>query len=415
VRVLLFLGCFLSATAAFAHDLALTIAGPEHVVAGSFAAYRIAINGEGVPPDQRITGRLVVPPQLIPYSVSNWDPVTRVVTWTDYLAGGYQSSSSNEPVFRVDPALKDGATLTLQASFTSTMPDTNAANDSASLTAVASASADVELKTTTSVASLTPGSELGYTLTVTNLGALDAHKVVLSDNTASITRFLSFMETSGPAASILTPLFGGYGTAIARMDTLHAGESATFQLLVRVDPTVETYVLTNQPVIESETGDPNGGNNTNLVFVFVGPDADLKVASRAPDTRETRFPITVDVGNDGPQTVKSVDVDLVIEGDLAKVNYLSITPSQGTCTEPVIYTLIASPSPPPAWRVQCALGTLVPGATATITAIVDTKPVKTMFTHIASVTAYNDPNRANNASNLALSNYSKGRARAVRK
>lgn len=414
MRVLLFLGFCLSATVAFASDFAITIDGPDHVVAGSLAHYRVSIDSGVIPPSQRVTGRLVVPPQLIPYSVENWDPVTRVITWSDNL-GDYQYASGIGPVFRVDPALPDGATLTLDASFTSTLPDTNRANDSASLTAVVSASADVELQATTSAPSLTPGSELGYTLTVTNLGAIDAHNVVLSDQTASITRFLSFVQTSGPAGSILTPLFGGYGTAIARLDTLHAGESATFELSVRIDPAIENFVLTNRPVIEHDSGDPNQSNDSRMLVVLVGPDADLKVASRAPDFRETRFPITVDVGNDGPQTVKSVDVDLTMEADLVKVKYLSVTPSQGTCSEPEIYSIIASPSPPPVWRVQCALGTLAPGAAATLTAIIDTKPVKTMFIHHVSVTAYNDHNTANNHSALVLSNYSKGRTRAVRK
>ncbi|PYQ30363.1 MAG: hypothetical protein DMF56_06000 [Acidobacteria bacterium] len=281
--------------------------------------------------------------------------------------------------------------------------------------AFADASAVVELTATTSEESLTPGSELGYTFTVTNAGAVDAHNVVLSDDTASITRFISFVETRGPAASILTPLYGGYGTAIARMDTLHAGESATFKLFVRIDPTVDIYVLTNQPVIEYDTGDPNQGTGSRLLIVLVGPDADLEVASRAPEVRVTQFPITVDVGNDGPQTVQRADVDLTIEGDLAKVKYLSVTPSQGTCSEPAIFAIIGSPSPPPVWRVQCALGTLTPGATATIIALVDTKPVKTIFTHHVSVTAYNDHNRSNNHSALVLSNYSNGRTRSVRK
>ena len=411
---------FLTATAfAQPNDVRIIINGPDHVVAGSFANFRMSIlSGDGnVPADQRVTGRLTVPRQLTPISTCGvqfqWDPASRLMTWSDNL-NQYLWASNCGPAFLVDPATPDGTPITLTASCSTNVSDNNSANDSANLTAIINASADIEVKTTPSAPSLTPGSNLVYTITVTNLGALEARNVVLSDNTAPITQFISITQTSGPAASILTPLPGGYGTVIARMDTLPPGASATFELLVRIDPAVENYVLINQPSVHSDD-DPNQGNNLNSVFVLVGPDADLKVASRAPDTRETRFPITIDVGNDGPQTVKSVDVELAINGDLVKVKYWTVTPSQGTCSEPVIYSMPMSPPLPPVWRVQCTLGTFVPGATATITAIIDTKPVKTMFTHSVSVTAYNDPNPPNNQSVLVLTNYSKGRTRAVRK
>jgi uncharacterized repeat protein (TIGR01451 family) len=114
--------------------------------------------------------------------------------------------------------------------------------------------------------------------------------------------------------------------------------------------------------------------------------ADLSITkSDSPDpvTEGQQLTYTIEVRNDGPDPANNVVVTDNLPGS-SDVDVVSMTPSQGSCTQ--------QGNQP----VNCDLGTLASGATATITIVVTTKKAGTL-TNTASVTSGEpDPQTANN-------------------
>jgi uncharacterized repeat protein (TIGR01451 family) len=106
------------------------------------------------------------------------------------------------------------------------------------------------------------GRNVTYTLTLSNAGPNDAAAALLSDPLPAGTTFVSFSQTSGPAFTLTGLPVGGTGTVTATAATFASGASATFELVVRVNPgTAQGTVITNTATASSTTTDPVPGNN----------------------------------------------------------------------------------------------------------------------------------------------------------
>jgi uncharacterized repeat protein (TIGR01451 family) len=115
-----------------------------------------------------------------------------------------------------------------------------------------------------------PGDNLSYALSVANNGNVNALSVALSDPLPPNTTFFSLIQNTGPAFICAAPTVGANGTVTCNIATLAAGASATFTLVVRVNPGLPaTTTVTNTASATTTTFDPTPANNAASAVTFV--------------------------------------------------------------------------------------------------------------------------------------------------
>jgi uncharacterized repeat protein (TIGR01451 family) len=131
--------------------------------------------------------------------------------------------------------------------------------------------ADLQVGTTVS-SSAAAGTDLTYTITLTNLGPNDAQSVSLSDPLPAGTTFVS--ETHSNAFGETDPGVGNGGTVTYTTDTLTAGASASFTVTVHLAGNLDQGMrLTSTATATTSTPDPTPGdtNNVSTVTTTVTP------------------------------------------------------------------------------------------------------------------------------------------------
>lgn len=197
-------------------------------------------------------------------------------------------------------------------------------------------SADVSV-TAAGPSTAAPGTTVVYTITVSNTGPEDASTVIVSDPTPT---GLTFVSTAGDCS---TPFPCGLGT-------LPPGASksiiATFS--VPASYTAPDAIVNTATVSTTFSVDPAIGNNSSIVSTSVAVSADLSIAVTGPTVVLPGNPLvySVIVTNNGPNAAAEVLVD---ESLLAGLTFAG---NSGACTT----------------AFPCTLGTLLPGASRTITA-----------------------------------------------
>src|SRR5262249_21926975 len=135
------------------------------------------------------------------------------------------ASASFTVVLHVAAAAPGASTIDNTATISSNTTDTNAANDASTASATVLATTDLAV-VKTGPATVTAGTDLTYTLTLTNNGPSDAQTVSLTDAVPAGTTFVS--ATPAPGFTATTPAVGGTGTISFAATSMAAGASATF-------------------------------------------------------------------------------------------------------------------------------------------------------------------------------------------
>jgi len=150
------------------------------------------------------------------------------------------------------------------------------------------------------------GTDVTYTITLTNNGPSPATNVILSDPTPPNTTFVSASQTSGDPFILTTPPVGGTGTFTATNSSFAAG-TATFEMTVHIPSHVTSntppYDVSNTATVTSATPDPNGANDSDTEPAFVITRADLSVTktdSPDPVARGGTITYTITFANNGP-------------------------------------------------------------------------------------------------------------------
>ncbi len=145
------------------------------------------------------------------------------------------------------------ATGTLENTVTVTATgDTNPANNTSSVTTTLTPLADVGVTKAASAATAAPGTQLTYTIVVSNTGPSNAQAVTVTD---VLPAGLTFVSGTGPGG---TPLTASGQTVTVNIDSLAPAASQTITIVAQINSGF-TGTITNPVTVATTT---NEGNNT---------------------------------------------------------------------------------------------------------------------------------------------------------
>jgi uncharacterized repeat protein (TIGR01451 family) len=370
-------------------DLAITNSGtPSPVAAGSTITYTQVITNSG--PSSCSTGTLgeATPnnSSFVSVAVAN----SGGATWSCLATAPVSCSSASVPpgstatvtaIYRVAAGTAGGTIITDTVNVATTTRDTNAANNSATVTIPVSSAAQADLSVTNSASPnpVSAGNNITYTQTVFNAGQASAAAPVFTETLPAGTSAVSLTGPAGWTCVLATRTC----TDTAAMP---ANTTANFTFVVTVGAGVASgTTLSQTDSVSSTTTDPNSGNNSATVKALVADTADLSITntpSPVPVLANNTITYTQVVTNNGPSTATSVSVTETLPANTTAQTLTgpagwTCLVATGTCTNPSFATGSAT----------ITYTVLVTAGTAAGTAITETASV---------ASSVSDPNTSNN-------------------
>jgi uncharacterized repeat protein (TIGR01451 family) len=358
-------------------DLAVTITdSPDPVAPDGNLTYAIVVTNNG--PDAAASATLsdVLPTGVTFVSLgapADWLTIMpavgtggTVTATTPTLANG--ATAKFALVVHVDPAAPGGPAIGDTATIGSATIDPAPGNNSASTTTATKKTqgsrADLAVTKTSSPDPVLAGAELTSTIVVTNNGP-DGASATLTD---ALPPGVTFASLSAAAEwETITPAVGSSGTVTATNPTVANGTTATFTLVVRVDPATRASTIRNTAAVASTTSDPAPENNSATATTKIQETrADLAVTktdSPDPVVADGDLTYTIVVTNDGPDSAANVTLNDVLPPE---VTFISLNaPADWQTTTPAVEST---------GTVTATNPTLTNGETATFTLVVHVNP-----------------------------------------
>ena len=233
--------------------------------------------------------------------------------------------------------------------------------------------ADVSITKTDSPDPVVNGSNVTYTITVTNQGPTTANSVSVTDNLPANVTFVSCASTGSGVCA------GSGNNRTITFTSLAAGASETITLVATANGPAGTPI-SNTATVSSTTADSISGNNSATTTTAVVNPTFANLSIVKTDSPDPVFPTgtltyTLSVTNNGPDTAQSVVVTDTLSSDVTFVDCASNQGGVcgGTATSPTI-----------------TFSSLANGVTATITIHVTVNSnvtAGTVFSNTASVTS----------------------------
>ncbi|MEA2568380.1 MAG: hypothetical protein QOI24_381 [Acidobacteriota bacterium] len=355
-----------STTVAQTTDLSISKSGPGVVGTGQNIVYTITVTNLGPSQAAGVSVTDNTPPGLT--FVSNSGGCTS--TFPCNLGTMNASQTATITSTYSIPANYAGATIVNTASVGSGATDSNSSNNSSTTTATIVASADVAI-VKTGPGSFTPGTNIVYTIVVTNNGTASAANVSVADNTPA---GLTFVSNSGACTS----------TFPCSLGTLATSQSATITATYSIPANFGGSLISNTATVTSTTNDPNPPNNSSTTTATsgaAGTDVSIVKSGPASFSAGQNITYTIVVTNNGSSAAANT---FVSDSTPSGLTFLG---NSGAC---------ASAFP-------CSLGTLGAGQSATITSVysVPSSYPTASVTNTASVSSSTaDPNTTNNTSSV---------------
>lgn len=351
-------------------DLAISLSdSADPVVAGENLDYTITVanNGPSTAEDVTVTATLPSDVVLVATTGCVEDPTGVPACTLGSMAAGTQQQYTITVAVNSDAA----GTLTNQAVVSSSTPEADPGDESGiEETAIATA-ADLSITKTDSIDPATAGTEMIYTITVSNAGPSDAQAVRVTD---LLPEDVTFVSTVGCAEDPA-------GVPECSLGTVAAGDQQQYLITVVVDADA-SGTITNEASVASDTPESNPGDESTSEPTLLETSADLQLTmTDFPDPalvgEEISYALTVT--NDGPSTATDVVLTHLLPG---ATTFTSATPA-GLCTETGAI-------------VTCNLGILDSGASAVVTIAVTTDVAGTSLHEASISSADNDPDNGNN-------------------
>jgi len=180
------------------------------------------------------------------------------------------------------------------------------------------------------------GNNITYTINFQNNGP-NASGATITDATPAGTTFVSASVTTGTGwGAPTTPAVGGTGNVVFSKASVASGESAVFQIVVKVNSSVAGgSTITNTATAATSGGptDPDLTNNSKTATTAVIAQADLSITKTDGATTEipgTSISYTIVVSNAGPSDANGVSVADTFPGTLTGVTFTSLAAGGAT-------------------------------------------------------------------------------------
>ncbi|MFV8338095.1 gliding motility-associated C-terminal domain-containing protein [Flavobacterium sp. LB3P21] len=247
--------------------------------------------------------------------------------------------------------------------------DPSSGNNSSTITPVPVAQTDLTVTTTVNNSTPNVGSNVIFTITVSNNGPSDATGVSVSNVLPSGYTFVS-----------ASPSTGTWTAPTWTIGTLANGSTVTLDIVATVNA---TGVYANTATISGAETDPSSGNNSSTITPVPVAQTDLTVTTTVNNSTPnvgSNVIFTITVSNNGPSDATGVSVSDVLPSGYT---FVSASPSTGTWTAPT-------------WTI----GTLANGGTVTLD-IVATVNATGVYANTATILgAETDPIPGNNSSTI---------------
>ena len=196
--------------------------------------------------------------------------------------------------------------------------------------------ADVSITKTDSPDPVITGSNVTYTITVTNQGPAIANSVSVTDNLPANVTFVSCASTGAGVCA------GSGNNRTVTFASLAAGASETITLVATANGPAGTPI-SNTATVSSSTTDSISGNNSATATTAVNNPTFANLSIVKTDSPDPVFPTgtltyTLSVTNNGPDTAQSVVITDTLPSDVAFVDCASNQGGVcgGTATSPAI-------------------------------------------------------------------------------
>lgn len=262
------------------------------------------------------------------------------------------------------------------ASITTTSTDpVSGNNNTGSVPTSVTPSSDLSISKSAAL-TVSAGGSLIYTVSVSNIGPSTASGVIVTD---TLPLGVGFVSANGGTDWSCNNSAG----VVTCNSTVSIPVGPASDIYITITAPNEGGNITNNAGVTGNEFDPVGGNDNTLpVVTNVIASSDLSITktdSPDPITVGQNLTYIINVSNNGPSTATGVTVTDTLPGT---VTYVSATPSQGSCTGSV--------------TVNCTLGNMINGASATVTIVVTTTEAGTIYNTASVAGSETDPNTGNN-------------------
>ncbi len=264
--------------------------------------------------------------------------------------------------------------------------DPNPENDSSQSGLVVS-NVDIAM-TKTGPPSVTAGSNVSYTITITNNGPDTASAPTFSDDLPAGTTFVSITHDSGVTPTGCgAPPVGSNGTVSCNFTSLSSGATSQFTLVIN---SASAASISNTVTGSSDSFDTNPANNSATANTTVTQSADLAITKSGPGTvtAGTDVTYTITITNNGPSTATSVSWTDTLP---ASLTFVSVNQTSGPtfgCTGGATTT--------------CTIASLASGASATFDLVAHVTSATANGSSVANTatatSSTTDPTPGNNSS-----------------
>jgi uncharacterized repeat protein (TIGR01451 family) len=352
------------------------------IAVGSNVTYTITPRHNGGEPPGTLAPNVITVTDTLNASLTfvsangaGWVCVFAAPTVTCTRPGPYTGGPfTNMPVITLVATVTAVGVIPNTATISAPESDPTPANNSSSVNITGSTSSDLQLTKVASSGTVPVGSVFTYTLSVRNLGPV----AVAGTNTITVTDTLpaGLELTATPTGTGWAcmpnagfPLAGPVAITCTRNGPLGNNANAP-NITVSARVTVVSTFVNNACVAlgGSGTTDSVPGNNCSSATVSsTSAQADLQLVSKTANPNPVLaggdLTYVITVRNNSVDAATNVTVTDTLASLVTAGGFQSAVPSQGTCTPSGV-------TPGPTVNLSCNLGTLVGGATATVTVVV---------------------------------------------